>query len=374
MKNHYEAVIVGAGSMGMAAGYYLSKLGIKTLLLDSDNPPHDKGSHHGTTRIIRHAYGEGSQYVPLVLRAQELWEQLQQEANKELFLPTGVLCAGAPESTFTKEAIKSGVEYSLPLEVLSSEEMNDRWQGLAIPEGYIGCFEPKSGVLFSEQCIQAFRDLGVANGMTILPYTKVEKMDVHSSGAAIQTANETYHADFVVVSAGAWSGKILKEMGLALPLQPTRKTVSWFECDQELYDPRVFPAFTVDILNAQYYGFPSFEGSGLKIGRHDGGYQVDPDEMLSPYGPKDEAEVRTFLEKYMPSANGPLLKGSTCLYTLTPDENFILDQHPEFPHVFISAGFSGHGFKFSSVVGEIISQVITKGKSDYNLSGFSIRN
>ena len=374
MKNHYEVVIVGAGSMGMAAGYYLSKLGIKTLLIDSHNPPHDKGSHHGTTRIIRHAYGEGSQYVPLVLRAQELWGQLQQEANKELFLQTGVLSAGAPGSTFTKEAIQSGMEYSLPIEVLSSIEMEYRWKGFAFPEGFTGCFEPKAGVLYSEQCIQAFRDLGLANGMSLLPYTKVEKMEVNQNGAVIQTAQESFHADFVVVSAGAWSGKLLKDLGLELPLQPTRKTVSWFNCDQELYHSSVFPAYTVDVLHAQYYGFPNIDGSGLKIGRHDGGQKVDPDGMIVPYGPDDEAELRPFLEKFLPKGNGPLLKGSTCLYTLTPDENFILDQHPEFPHVFISAGFSGHGFKFSSVVGEIISQVITKGKSDYDLSGFSIKN
>ncbi|MCM2535396.1 FAD-dependent oxidoreductase [Neobacillus pocheonensis] len=210
--------------------------------------------------------------------------------------------------------------------------------------------------------------------MTLLPFTKAEKIEVHSNGATIRTANDTYHSDFVVVSAGAWSGKLLKDLGMDLSLQPIRKTVSWFKCDPELYDSSVFPAFTVDLLNAHYYGFPSIGGSGLKIGRHDGGAQVDPDETVSPYGPDDENEIRAFLGKYMPSANGHLVKGSTCFYTLTPYEHFILDQHPEYPHLFISAGFSGHGFKFSSVIGEIISQVITKGKSDYDLTGFSIRN
>ena len=373
MGRHYDVIIVGAGSMGMAAGYYLLKLGIKTLLLDRNNPPHDQGSHHGETRIIRHAYGEGKQYVPLVLRAQELWEQLQAESNKRLFLQTGVLGVGAPGSTFIKGAIHSGKEYSLPFEVLSSEEMTYRWPGISFPEGFTGCFETRSGVLYSEQCIQAFRDLGLANGMTLLPFTKAESIEVHSSGATIATANDTYHSDFVVVSAGAWSGKLLRELGLDLSLQPTRKTVSWLECDRQLYDSSIFPAFTVDLLKAHYYGFPSIGGSGVKIGRHDGGVPVDPDETVSPYGADDEQEMRTFLEKYMPGANGPLVKGSTCFYTLTPDEDFILDQHPQYPHLFIAAGFSGHGFKFSSVIGEVISQVVTKGKADYDLSRFSIR-
>ncbi|MEI4832546.1 N-methyl-L-tryptophan oxidase [Bacillus sp. FJAT-53711] len=373
MGKHYEVVIIGAGSIGMAAGYYLSKLGIKTLLLDLNNPPHDKGSHHGETRIIRHAYGEGNQYVPLVLRAQELWEQLQEESNKQLFLQTGVLCAGAPGSSFIKEAINSGREYSLPFEVLSSKEMAYRWPGVTFPEGFTSCYETRSGILFSETCIQAFRDLGLANGMTVLPFTKAEKIEVHLNGATIRTANDTYHTDFVVVSAGAWSGKLLKDLGLDLSLQPIRKTVSWFKCDPELYDSSVFPAFTVDLLYAHYYGFPSIGSSGFKIGRHDGGVQVDPDEAVSPYGPNDEKEIRSFLRKYMPSANGPLAEGRTCFYTLTPDEHFILDQHPEYPHMFISAGFSGHGFKFASVVGEVISQVITKGESYYDLTKFSIK-
>ncbi|MCM2535476.1 N-methyl-L-tryptophan oxidase [Neobacillus pocheonensis] len=376
MNNHYEVVIVGAGSMGMAAGYYLSKLGIKTLLLDRNNPPHDLGSHHGETRIIRHAYGEGKQYVPLVLRAQQLWEQLQQETGRQLFLPTGVLCAGAPGSTFISEVVRSGQEFSLPLEVLSSEEMRHLWPGLTFPDGFVGCLEKKSGVLFSKHCIQAFRNQGLAHGMNLLPYTKVEKIDISSSGAIIKTATNSYHTDFVLISAGAWSGKMLNRLGMDIPLHPVRKTVSWLKCDQELFESGVFPAFTVDLLNEHYYGFPSINGSGFKVGRHDGGHRVDPDEGISPYGAdcNDEGDIRSFLQKYMPLANGPLIKGSTCMYTLTPDGDFIIDQHPEYPHLFIAAGFSGHGFKFSSVVGEIISQVVTKGKSDFDISDFSIRN
>jgi len=375
INNHYEVVIVGAGSMGMAAGYYLSKLGIKTLLLDSHNPPHDHGSHHGVTRIIRHAYGEGRQYVPLALRAQKLWEELYQESNMPLFMRTGVLSAGAPGSKFTDEVIRSAQEYSLPIEELSGEEMRYRWPGLAFPDGFAGCLETTSGVLFSEKCLQAFRQLGLANGMTLLPYTKVEKMEINpGGGAVIQTASDAYYTDFLVISAGAWSGKLLKELELELSLQPVRKTVSWFQCDRKLFDSSVFPAFTVDLIDSHYYGFPSINGSGVKMGRHDGGHQVDPDEEIRPFGLSDEKDLRLFLEKFMPLANGNLVKGSTCLYTLTPDEHFIIDRHPEFPHVFISAGFSGHGFKFSSVVGEIISQVVTRGKSGYDISGFTLKN
>jgi N-methyl-L-tryptophan oxidase len=375
MSNHYEAIIVGAGSMGMATGYYLSKHGIKTLLLDRLNPPHDKGSHHGETRIIRHAYGEGSHYVPLVLRAQQLWEQLQEESDVQLFRQTGVLCAGAPGSSFVEEAVKSGRNSSLPIEYLSSEEIGYRWPGFSFPSGFAGCFESTSGILFSERCIAAFRKLGLENGMTLQPYTKVEKIELSSNGGIIKTGSDTYYADYIIVSAGAWSGKILNDLGLELALIPIRKTVSWVQCSDELYDFRLFPAYSVDLLDAHFYGFPSIDGSGMKIGRHDGGEPVDPDEILSPYGanPHDEEDIRQFLQNYMPLANGHLLKGRTCMYTLTPDEDFLLDQHPKFSHMFIAAGFSGHGFKFASVIGEVICQVISKGKSHFDLSRFSIR-
>jgi len=347
-------------------------LGVKVLLLDSHNPPHDKGSHHGETRIIRHAYGEGSNYVPLVLRAQQLWDQLEQEAGMKLFLQTGVLCAGGPESSFVKQTAESGRTYSLPVELLTKDEIEYRWHGFSLPEGYIGCYEPYSGVLFSEQCIAAFRKLGLENGMTFLPFTRVNKIEMDANGAVIQTDNATYFTDFTIVSAGAWSGKILKDTGIDLPLSPVRKTVSWFQCEQDLYDAKVFPAYTFDLQNAHYYGFPSINGSGVKVGRHDGGQPIDPDEKISPFAPIDEADIRSFLNKFLPHAKGPLIKGSTCIYTLTPDEDFILDRHPEFRHLFIAAGFSGHGFKFSSVVGEMISHIITKGKTPFDLASFAI--
>lgn len=374
LKNHYDVVIVGAGSMGIAAGYYLSKLGKRTLLVDSNDPPHSFGSHHGDTRIIRHAYGEGRKYVPLVLRAQELWNELEQESGMDLFSPTGVLCVGAEGSQFIEEVVKSAKEYSLPLEILSSDEINVRWPGFLLPKGSVGCLEKNSGVLFSEDCIRAYRRLGLANGMTLVPFTKVEKIETFAEGAIVHTNNEQYVADYVVVCSGAWTGKILEGTGVDIPLQPTRKTVSWFECDNLLYDSSRFPAFTIDLLNEHYYGFPTMNGSGVKIGRHDGGEKVDPDCFNREYGvnSSDEMEARNFIKKYLPKANGRLIKGKTCLYTLTPDEHFIIDHHPLFSNVIIAAGFSGHGFKFASIIGKIICDIVTEGKTNDDISMFSL--
>ncbi|GAB6930839.1 N-methyl-L-tryptophan oxidase [Paenibacillus sp. JCM 10914] len=370
---HYDVIVVGAGSMGMAAGYFLAKSGKKTLLLDSFNPPHNKGSHHGDTRIIRHAYGEGEEYVPLALKAQELWNELEQMTGKPLFLPTGVLNVGDENKSFIQNIISSSQTYSLPIEILSSNEVNERWPGITLPSKYTGCFEPTSGVLKCEECLEAYRDLAERHGATILTNSKVKELLVHDQSVTVKTQDQTFSAHGLVVSAGAWSGSLLSMLDLELPLNPVRKTVAWFDVNEDLYNHRDFPAFSFETTQGQYYGFPSIHGSGLKLGRHDGGETINPDEAILEFGEleKDATDLNQFLHRFMPSTR-QLKYGKTCMYTLTPDEDFIIDLHPAYPNVAIASGFSGHGFKFSSVVGQILSELITSGKTEHNISSFSI--
>ncbi|MDQ0337993.1 monomeric sarcosine oxidase [Caldalkalibacillus uzonensis] len=368
----YDVIIVGAGSMGIAAGYYLTKQGIKTLLIDSFNPPHHQGSHHGSTRIIRHAYGEGRQYVALALRAQELWYALEQESQQELFINTGVLGIGEVFSPFIKETIESAQTYNLPLEILKANEVQKRWPGIQIPEHYVGCLETTSGILYSEKCIQAYRDLTLENKGSLLCDTAVHDIKMYKDGVTVMTDNGTFHSDKLIVTAGAWTGKLLPE--LELPLQPVRKAFGWFKADESFYDSKRFPAFFFALPDKLYYGFPSIDGSGVKLGRHDGGQSVDPDQINRTFGAddSDESDLRSFLETFMPHASGALIDGKICIYTKTPDEHFIIDQHPEHDHVMIAAGFSGHGFKFSSVVGEILSEITVKGKTKHDISVFKL--
>lgn len=370
MRSQYDVIIVGAGSMGMAAGYFLAKQGVSTLLIDSFNPPHSNGSHHGDTRIIRHAYGEGRQYVSLALRAQSLWSELQQESGQHLFHQTGVLSVGTLSSSFINEIVASGLEYSLPLDVLTSSQIKNNWPGISVPDDFIGCFESTSGVLFSEDCIRAYRLLALNNGASLLCDNPVTDIQISESSVIVQTKQGRFTAEKLIISSGAWTGKILK----SLPLQILRKTVAWFEVDEALFDSNRFPAFIFSLASENYYGFPSIGGSGLKIGRHDSGQITDPDNINREFGayPEDEDEVRQFLQRYMPEASGRVKQGSVCLYTKTPDENFIIDWHPEYSNVAIAAGFSGHGFKFSSVVGEILSEMVIKGRTQYDISQFSL--
>ncbi|WP_368657803.1 N-methyl-L-tryptophan oxidase [Metabacillus halosaccharovorans] len=370
---NYDVIIIGAGSMGMAAGYYLSKSGKKTLLLDSFHPPHNKGSHHGETRIIRYAYAEGEEYVPFILKAQELWNRLERDTGKPLFIPTGVLSVGNKESNFIQNTISSSTTYSLPLEVMNPVEVQNRWSGITMPNDFIGCFEPTSGVLKCEESIKAFQMLAEMNGATILSNSRVKEIHIQEEKVTIKTSDKTFYSNSLVVAAGAWSGHLLSMLDLDLPLTPVRKTFAWFDANEKLYNCNDFPAFAFETSQGLYYGFPSVDGAGLKVGRHDGGERINPDEAMKQFGEieEDKGDLIQFLNHYLPEI-GQLKYGKTCMYTLTPDDKFVIDLHPKYSNVAIAAGFSGHGFKFSSAVGQALSNLIVSGKNEIDISQFSI--
>ncbi|WP_274362791.1 N-methyl-L-tryptophan oxidase [Paenibacillus thermotolerans] len=368
-----DVIVVGAGSMGAAAGYFLASNGLNTLMLDSFRPPHSRGSHHGDTRIIRHAYGDNRNYVPFALRAQSLWENLQEQTGQTLFYRTGHLNAGSPDSAFLQEVAVSSSEFSLPIERLASTEVMKRWPGIKLPEHYVGYFETASGALKSELCVEAYLSLAISRGAKLQTDTRVHDIDIHPDGVTVRTDNGTFHAGSVVISAGAWAGRLLSSVGVNLPLTPTRKTIAWFDADERHFGSDCFPTFIFDLDDSIFYGFPSIGGAGLKVGRHDGGRPVLPDGPIRKFGsdPDDLGDLTSFLERHMPGAEKKFKHGKVCMYTMTPDQNFIIDVHPEHSHVAFAAGFSGHGFKFSSAVGEILSQLIVSGRSGMDLSIFS---
>lgn len=372
MNSHYDVIIVGAGSMGMAAGYYLAREGVHVLLLDAFDPPHVHGSHHGDTRMIRHAYGEGRTYVPLALAADNLWRELESEAGIQLYHQTGVLGLGPKDSKFLAEELASARQFSLPLEVLNADEVKRRWAGFEIPDDFIGLLEPTSGLLLSEAAIRAYRQLALQSGAILLTNTPVQQIYYHPEGVTVATDKGAFHAEQLIVTAGAWIGKLLAE--LELPVQPIRKTVAWFEADSSLYDYKHFPSFFFDLPNERYYGFPSLNNSGVKLGRQDFGLPTDPDEVNREYGAfdTDASDLRKFMRQYLPKAANRVLKGAVCMITKTPDEHFILDQHPEYSHVTIASICSAHGFKFSSVIGNMLTRKVLDKEIGFDLAPFSI--
>ncbi|RAS20435.1 N-methyl-L-tryptophan oxidase [Paraburkholderia bryophila] len=371
----FDTLIVGAGSVGMAAGYHLSKAGNKVLLLDADDPPHLTGSHHGGTRLIRHAYGEGAAYVPLALRAQQLWLELEQEASASIFERTGIVNIGPQGAPFMQEVQRSASQYGLPMEFLDGAEASRRWPAWRLSKEQIVSFEPDAGVLYCEQAVKSYRHLASSLGATLRTNTLVTGIELHGQGgvSVVTDKGERFGGRDLIVCAGKWSRTLLEPLGIRIPVTRVRKTFAWFDVAPSLFEPNVFPGFTIASEMGQYYGFPSLDGAGLKVGRHDGGQPVAADASLVPFGqePTDLSELENFLRKHLPES-GKLRMGKTCEYDVTPDEHFIIDQLPACSHVYMATGFSGHGFKFASAVGEALAERITQGTSRFDLSPFAL--
>ncbi|WP_319022581.1 FAD-dependent oxidoreductase [Oceanobacillus oncorhynchi] len=218
-------------------------------------------------------------------------------------------------------------------------------------------FEPDSGILFSENCMQAYKELAIHHGAEVSFNNPIKDIEAYEDTVKVISEKGLFTSDKLIISAGSWCGKLADKVGLKLPIVPTRQPVAWFEANEALFNSNVFPAFMVEVpagdTRAIYYGFPTFNGCGVKVGRHDYVHAIDPDTMNREFGTdeNDEGHLREFLNQFMPEASGPLKNGMICLYTRTPDGHFIIDKHPGYPHISIAAGFSGHDFKFASAVG-----------------------
>lgn len=370
---HYDTIIIGGGSMGMPATYFSAKSGSNTLVIDQFEPPHTFGSHHGSTRIIRYAYGEGVDYVPLVLRAKELWEEAEQLTKKKLISRVGVLNVGDENSEFIGNVILSAENFDLPLDILTKQMVENRWPGIRLQEQQIGCYEPQAGYLFVEDCITAYKDLASKAGADFSFNNEVLSIEEKNDQIHIHTTKDIYTCGKVIVTVGAWANHFLEQANIRLPLTPLRKTFAWFDA-AEKFDEQHFPCFSFNEKDAIFYGFPSINQTGLKIGRHDGGRPIDPAADRSDFGEffEDENDLTSFLERCMPEV-GQLIEGKTCMYSMTPDEDFIIDYAPTSNRIIIAAGFSGHGFKFASAVGEALTQLANDEHCDYLSPRFSIK-
>lgn len=355
----------------MSAGYYLARRGVKTLLIDAFDPPHTQGSHHGETRLIRHAYSGDPAYIDLALRADRLWKEAEQLSGIELLVRSGVLNLADSAVYSFSGRLAEAKKRKVQVQHLDAGEIRRRWPGLNIPETFAAMYEPDAGYLYSERCISAYRQLALGQGAELLTNTSVVNITARESSVTVHTTNGDYHGASAILSAGAWFGALAPFV--YLPIKAIRKVVGWFE-SSPAFAAGNFPGFTLGAEEGGYYGFPSIARAGLKIGRHDTGLEWKPGTLLAPFGSEasDEQDLRRVLETYMPGAAGRLLKGSVCKYEHTPDEDFIIDRHPLHSNVLVAGGFSGHGFKFSSVVGEILADLATSGATNHNIQPFAL--
>ncbi|MGP8077009.1 MAG: N-methyl-L-tryptophan oxidase [Thermoplasmata archaeon] len=367
----YEHIVVGAGALGTSAAYYLSGHPGRTLVLERFFENHAFGSSHGRTRILRTAYSEGQAYVPLVLRARQLWNRLGTAAGTEIFRPTGVILAGESDSFSLAEAEASARRWELPHESLSIDQARHRFPTFRFAQGEGVLWDPRGGVLFPEKAIHAFRRLSHDRGVAFRWNSPVVRWSSRPDGRILVcTADREYLANAVVLSAGAWMSTLVPD--LRLPLKVEQQTVYWFkprDRSPEVY--RRMPAFVwYSPRGGYYYGTPDV-GNGVKIGGCEG-QQVRDLGRRPPPSEREFRSVRRFLNLRLPGLSEEPVRQASCLYTNTPDKNFIVDFHPDCPNMLLVSACSGHGFKFASALGELISIGVLTGSLSPLLSPFRV--
>ncbi len=372
MTETYDFAIAGLGAMGSAAAYHLAKKDVSVLGLDRYAPPHTLGSSHGETRIIREAYFEHPSYVPIIQRAYELWEQLEEESGRNLFLQSGGVMVGPPDSTLVTGAELSARMHRLPYERLSPAEVTERFPALTPAEDTIAIWDSRAGILFPEDCVRSHLDIARANGADLRFDEPVESWEPDGEGVRVRTAKGEYSAGKLLLSAGAWIPGLMN--GVSLPLEVERQVLVWFEPKDSPghFDPDRCPIFLWDHgQDRHFYGFPNM-GTGVKVALMHQGEETDVDSLDREVSRRDEDAVRAMLERYLPSANGPALSAQVCMFTNTPDTHFLIDSHPEAPQTLVASPCSGHGFKFASAIGEILAELLVDGRSRLNIDLFRL--
>jgi sarcosine oxidase len=360
----FDSIVIGVGGMGSAALAHLARRGQRVLGLERFGIPHDLGSSHGVTRIIRLAYYEDPAYVPLLTRSYELWRELEERAGERLLHITGSIDAG-PE--VFEGSLRSCEEHGLSHEVLTATELRRRYPAYHLPDDTNVLLQPDGGFLLPERCIVAHAREAEALGATVRTDERVVDWEPRGDGVRVTSERGVYEAERLVLCAGAWAEAVAR-----LPrrlVEAERQVLGWFEpLEPELFEPQRFPVFNLVVPEGRWYGFPVFGVPGFKIGRyHHRNEVVDPDDFDRAPQPADEELLRPFLQRYFPAGAGPTASLATCLFENSPDEHFLLDLHPDCPQAVVAAGFSGHGFKFCTVVGEIAADLALSGTTRHDV-------
>ena len=369
---HYDAIVLGIGGMGSAACSHLARRGLRVLGLERFDIPHAMGSSHGVNRIIRLAYYEHPSYVPLLRRAYELWRQLEAGFGERLLHITGSIDASDEDDPVFQGSLQSCREHDLAHEVLTATALAERYPGYRLPAGFRALFQPEGGFLVSERCIVAHVAAAQAAGAEIRARQRVLGWEADGAGVRVETEAGSYRASRLIITAGAWCGALLPE--LAPLARAERQVLAWLQpAEPAHFTPESFPVFNLAVEEGRFYGFPVFSVPGFKVGRyHHRGELVDPETMDREPNAEDEAILRSFAEHYFPAGAGSTMALRTCLFTNTPDEHFILDTHPHHRQVVVASPCSGHGFKFCSVIGEILADLAERGRTDHDISLFGL--
>ena len=372
MSRGYDVIVAGLGAMGGGACDHLAGRGLSVLGLDRLAPPHALGSSHGESRIIREAYFEDPRYVPLVQRAYECWSALERDTGRALLRVTGGLMIGPQDGTLVRGAIRSAETHGLSFERLDAAAMRARFPQFAVRDSEVAVREPRAGVLDPEACVSAQLERAVQRGAELERDRPVTSWRATHSGIEVETPRGRERAAQLVLAAGAWLPALLGAD--VLPLTVERMVLYWFGAarDPESFAPERFPIWIWEHETDRYcYGFPALE-RGIKVARHHEGELCAPETARREVSDAEIAGMRAWVEQHLPDAAGALRGTATCLYTNTPDYDFVLDRHPAHANVLIVSACSGHGFKFANAIGEVIADLLMDGRSRFDLAPFRL--
>ena len=366
----YDVIVIGTGGMGSAAAYHLARRGARVLGLDRFSGAHDRGSSHGHTRVIRHAYFEHPDYVPLLSRAYDLWRELEKQAGETLYHEVGLLQVGPRDGAIVPSVRQSAQQHNLELEEVSREDLAARFSGFVVPDGYDVVFERRAGYLLVERCVMAHLQQATRAGAEFRTEA-VRRWNASGPGVTVETDSASYSAGRLIIAAGAWAGSMLADLGIELRV--LLKHLHWYPGSDTRYRRDTgAPTFFYEVPGGYYYGFPQLDERGVKVAEHSGGTEVvDPLTAPRVVDPKDRARVESFLAQMLPGVSSSPAAHTTCFYTMSRDEHFIIDRHPEHEQVSFVAGLSGHGFKFACVLGEVLAGLALDGKTGHAIEFLS---
>lgn len=369
----YDVIVIGAGGMGSAACYQLAKRGVSVLGIEQFTRAHDRGSSHGNTRLIRKAYFEHPDYVPLCERAYEGWEELHEECGRQLFHRTGLVIFGsAGPNEVLDGVLHSARLHSLEVEEVTGDNVRERFPQFSPPPGSRAVWEPGAGFLEVETCVNAHLDCALNRGADVRFNEEVLSWSAREDAVEVKTNRGEYAAQRLVIAAGPWSGKILADLGL--PLVVRRVPQLWFAGPPSLAESAGAPCYAFALPEGFFYGVPARDGFGVKLASHVPGSVVsDPTHLERNLLPEDLAAVERVRRDLIPGLAPKPERHAICMYTLTPNENFILDTHPRFPSVSFVAGLSGHGFKFAPVLGEALADLAVLGATSLPVGFLKLR-
>ncbi|MET7425988.1 N-methyl-L-tryptophan oxidase [Dactylosporangium sp. NPDC005555] len=369
----YDVIVIGLGGMGSAAAHHLAARGQRVLGLDRFGPAHDQGASHGGSRITRQSYFEDPAYVPLLLRSYELWAALERDSGRSLTDLCGGLMLGAPDSLTVAGSRLSAEQWGLPHEILASSEIRRRFPNLRPASHEIGLYEPQAGYVRPEETVRANLALAALHGAALHFEEPVSAWTSSPDGVVVRTAAASYSAGSLVVCPGPWAPSLLADLGIAFSVE--RQVQFFFQPEGGVsgYLPDRQPIFIWEgPPGMQVYGFPALDGpsGGVKVAFFRGGEVTTPSTIDRSIRPSEIADVAAHLESRVPGLAGRYLGGKTCMYTNTLDHHFVIGRHPGHANVTVACGFSGHGFKFVPVVGEILADLTLTGATDHPIGLF----